>query len=226
MRLNKWLVLSRAVNSRRKADELIKAGEVTINDQTAKLGDIVGEADKVYLSNQRLSLAITEPQLVIFNKPRGLICSHRQQKKSRIIFDILPENLHHYTIIGRLDRESEGLVLLTNNGKLAHRLMHPSFNVERVYEVDVAEPIDDQLINHLMRGVSLKDGISRAKNAHRLSGHKLQITLTEGRNHQIRRTLAELNYQVTKLVRLQHGPYRLDGLAIGQWKPTRIDEAL
>jgi pseudouridine synthase len=126
-------------------------------------------------------------------------------------------------MIGRLDRESEGLMLLTNDGQLAHRLMHPSFNIDRIYEVETIKPITESQIGQILAGVSLDDGISRAKSIEKLSERQIRITLTEGRNRQIRRTLAHIGHHVNRLVRIEHGPYRLAGLEPGSWQEIKIE---
>lgn len=224
MRLNKWLVLAGVASSRRKADELVIAGEVTVRDRMALVGEDIGEDDQVYFQRRLLQIPDNAPRLTKFYKPRGVVSSHQRQKNAKLVFDYLPELFGHDIMIGRLDRESEGLMLLTNDGQLAHRLMHPSFNIDRIYEVETVKPITENQIKQLLTGVSLDDGMSRAKSVKRLSEHQLEITLTEGRNHQIRRTLAHLGHRVSKLVRIQHGPYRLAGLESGSWQEIPIEK--
>lgn len=219
MRLNKWLVLAGAANSRRKADELIAAGRILRNGHVAEAGEQALTKDTITLDGETLRITAESPRIIAFYKPRDVISSHtRQGKHNKIVFDFLPLGWHRDIIVGRLDRDSEGLMLLTNDGALAHELMHPSFGVQRVYLVTTKQPLTDNDLDLLVSGIELEDGVSRAVSANRDDERRVRITLEEGRNRQIRRSLDALGHSVTRLVRIQHGPYMLEGLQPGEWR--------
>jgi 23S rRNA pseudouridine2605 synthase len=140
------------------------------------------------------------------------------------VFDFLPLGWHRDIIVGRLDRDSEGLMLLTNDGALAHELMHPSFGVQRVYQVTTKQPLTDNDLDLLVSGIELEDGTSRAVSATRDGERRVRITLEEGRNRQIRRSLDALDHTVTRLVRIQHGPYQLEDLQPGEWREISLEK--
>lgn len=219
MRLNKWLVLAGVTSSRRKADELVISGKILRNGHYVKPGEQVQDSDIISLNGEVLRVLRKQTHIITFYKPRGVISSHaRQKKNTKIIFDYLPLGWQTDIIVGRLDKDSEGLVLLTNDGALAQRLTHPSFKVRRVYSVTTKRPLTSQDLNQLTDGIELEDGTSRALSATLDEKKNLIITLEEGRNRQIRRSLMALNHTVTRLVRLNHGPYQLQGLKPGEWR--------
>lgn len=225
MRLNKWLVLAGAAASRRKADELINSGRVIRNGHVAEAGEQALVKDDITLDGESLRITAEAPRLTAFYKPREVISSHvRQGKSNKILFDFLPLGWHHDIIVGRLDRDSEGLILLTNDGALAHQLMHPSFGVQRIYQVTTKQALSDNDLDLLVHGIELEDGISRAVAAERDGERRVLITLEEGRNRQIRRSMEALGHTVTRLVRLQHGPYTLGELTPGAWEEITIQE--
>jgi pseudouridine synthase len=224
MRLNKWLVLAGVATSRRKADELIAEGRIVRNGHVAEAGVQAQPYDDITLDGENLRITSDELRLIALYKPRGVISSHvRQGKNNKIIADFVPLGWQHDIIVGRLDRESEGLVLLTNDGALAHQLMHPSFGVRREYLVTTQQPLNDLQISLLTDGVELEDGISKAVKATKKDGRRIRIVLEEGRNRQIRRTLAELGHTVTRLVRVKHGDFSLEDLEPGEWRELNIE---
>lgn len=224
MRLNKWLVIAGAASARRQADELIEAGRVSLDGHKASLGARVEDGSTVRLDNQKLSLRQSQRRLIRLYKPAGVISSHRKQGKSRIVFDLLPNDMADYIIVGRLDKDSEGLMLLTNDGQLAHELMHPSFQVERRYLVRLNRAPTESLPCQLIQGVNLDDGVSIFTNCTIIGERAIELTLQEGRNRQIRRTMRQLGYRVEKLIRLEHGPYSLVGLRPGEWRDEVLSE--
>lgn len=217
MRINKYIALSTGL-SRRAADELIASGRVSVNNQPPETGQQIAATDAVTLDHLTLTPP-TSSQTIMLNKPAGYVCS-RNGQGSRTIYDVLPERYHDLKSVGRLDKDSTGLLLLTNDGELANELTHPSFKKVKIYEVTLntpLEPLHHQLIND--HGVQLADGSSR------LSLMKIgenasswQVTMNEGRNRQIRRTFESLGYQVTRLHRTQFGKYQLGTLAQAQIK--------
>jgi 23S rRNA pseudouridine2605 synthase len=218
MRLNKFIASSTDL-SRRKADEAIAAGRVTVNSQTAEQGQAVVSTDTVTLDGH-IIVPQASKATVMLHKPVGVVVS-RNGQGSRTIYDLLPKELHALNPVGRLDKDSSGLLLLTNDGALAHELTHPSRQKVKVYEVTLdkpLQPLHQQMISD--RGLTLEDGLSKFQLERLREGNNAawRVTIHEGRNRQIRRTFAALGYTVTSLHRTHFGPYRLGTLQIGQHK--------
>ena len=215
MRLNKYVAQGSSL-SRRAADGAIERGRVTINGATASLGNVVHDGDKVLLDGRPLQRAATYTT-ILFHKPRGYICS-RDGQGSATIYDLLPKQYHRLQTAGRLDKNSSGLLLLSDDGALLQQLTHPKYQKTKVYRVKLnapLEPLHQQMI--VDHGVGLSDGPSRfsiqtADNNRAL----LTVSLSEGRNRQIRRTFDALGYRVIDLHRTQFGPYNLGDLAEGE----------
>ena len=216
-RLNKFVALSLGV-SRRKADELIEKGKIIVDGQPARLGQQISEVNHVsYNSNP---LKIQYKKIIALNKPVGYLCSRASQGGVPTIYKLLPKSLHHLKPVGRLDKDSSGLILLTNDGDFAHQMTHPSFYKIKRYLVTLDQPLQPlhrQMINDF--GVQLPDGPSRLtlERQHDGDDHRWIVQMSEGRNRQIRRTFAALGYTVTKLHRTDFGRYSLGGLKKGQW---------
>lgn len=217
MRINQFLSRGTAL-SRRKADEAIQEGRVEINGILAKFGDIVVDADQVTLDGEKVA-APEKMITIMLHKPVGYVVSKAGQG-SKTIYDILPPDYHHLNPIGRLDKDSSGLLLLTNDGDLHHQSAHPSFKKEKIYEVVLNKPLDVLDHDHIQhKGVKLPDGLSRMNLAPMdQSDQKWLITIQEGRNRQIRRTFAALGYKVTALHRTHFGEHALDGLQPNAYK--------
>ncbi len=212
MRINKFVARAAGI-SRRTADAAIDEGRITINGQTAGLGTVVNDSDIVTLDDKTLELPAGTTTIML-NKPAGYVCSRKGQG-SRTVYDLLPDTLHHLKPVGRLDKDSSGLLLLTSDGDLANRLTHPRYAKQKIYEVTLDKPLADEHEIRLEAGIKLDDGPSRLK----ISGVKessLTVTMSEGRNRQIRRTFAALGYKVRKLHRTKFGPYTLGACPRGQ----------
>lgn len=207
MRINKYIAQATGI-SRRAADGYIQAGRVTVNGRTANLGDAVEATDSVQLDDRLLTAKI-ETVTILMNKPVGYVCS-RNGQGSKTVYDLLPPQFHGLKPVGRLDKDSSGLLLLTNNGELAHQLTHPSFQKQKDYEVTLNKALTKQDQEAIQKGVQLDDGLSKLG----LKGSQVNwhITMSEGRNRQIRRTFEALYYRITKLHRTQFGDYKLDDL--------------
>lgn len=218
MRLNQFIALATGVG-RRAADRLITEQRIRVNGQIAKLGQSVDQEDKVTLDGKLLTTHGSRLVTIMLNKPTGYVCS-RQGQGSQTIYGLLPVELHQLKPIGRLDKDSSGLLLLTNDGQLANQLTHPRFHKQKVYEVALDKPLAAADQARIEKGLELEDGISKLA----LSGSQKvwTVTMHEGRNRQIRRTFAALNYQVTKLHRVEFGSYKIGQLPSGQF----IDIAL
>ena len=219
MRLNKFIAHATGI-SRREADELIRAGNVVVNGKAADLGcDVDPNDDTVTVNNQLVKLP-TEHTTIILNKPVGYVCSRNAQARGvKTIYELLPDQYKALKTVGRLDKDSTGLILLTDDGDLAHQLTHPSFAKTKEYIVELDHalaPLHQQMISDF--GVNLDDGPSQLL-LERLNDErtKFNITMHEGRNRQIRRTFAALGYQVKSLHRTTFGPYTLGDLASGKW---------
>jgi 23S rRNA pseudouridine2605 synthase len=218
IRLNKYLALHAGL-SRRAADEFIQKGRVTVNGTVAVVGARVTDQDDVRIDDEQIA-AQTELQYILLNKPVSYVCSRRQQGENPTIYDLLPDNFHVLKPVGRLDRDSSGLILLTNDGDFAQQMTHPSFYKVKRYEVSLdtpLEPLHQQMINDF--GVHLDDGESKLT-LERQSDDRRDwiVTMSEGRNRQIRRTFAALGYMVAKLHRTDFGAYTLGHLAPGEYK--------
>lgn len=216
LRLNKFLA-ERIGVSRREADELISDGKILVNDEPAVLGAHIDISDKVCYNNKVVPFK-TDFLYLAFNKPVGYVCSRRAQGSAPTLYNLLPKKYHNLKTVGRLDKDSSGLILLTNDGDFSFQMTHPKFRKQKVYEVELnktLEPLHQQMISDF--GVMLDDGPSKftiIKNGSHLS---YIVILSEGRNRQIRRTFAALGYRVTKLHRTQFGKYELGSLASGKY---------
>lgn len=215
MRLNKFIALATGM-SRRAADRATMEGRVSINGRTAKLGDIVSKDDTVALDGRPLE-AIRNFTTIILNKPVGYVCSRRGQG-SKTIYDLLPQQHHRLKPIGRLDKNSSGLILLTTDGELANSLTHPRYHKEKAYNVKLDKKLASPDENRLLTGVELDDGLSKFIKVKQYSSNTCEVIIAEGRNRQIRRTFAAIGYKVEVLHRTQFGPYTLPKeLRAGQW---------
>jgi 23S rRNA pseudouridine2605 synthase len=215
MRINQYIALATGI-SRRAADKVIEAGRVSINKAPAKLGDIVQENDLVLIDNK----PITQMGIVtiLLNKPVGYVCS-REGQGSKTIYELLPNELHNLKPVGRLDKDSSGLLLLTNDGRYANELTHPKYRKNKIYEIMLDKKLtttDKQVIEN---GIELEDGPSKLKLDG--AGEHWQVTMSEGRNRQIRRTFAALGYTVNKLHRTNFGEYSLGDLKSGKFKTVK-----
>ena len=219
MRLNKFIAHATGI-SRREADELIRTGNVVVNGKAADLGcDVNPDDDTVTVNNQLVKLP-TEHTTIMLNKPVGYVCSRNAQARGvKTIYELLPDQYKALKTVGRLDKDSTGLILLTDDGDLAYQLTHPSFAKTKEYIVELDHalaPLHQQMISDF--GINLDDGPSQLL-LERLNDErtKFNVTMHEGRNRQIRRTFAALGYQVKSLHRTTFGPYTLGDLASGKW---------
>lgn len=220
LRLNKHLALQLGI-SRREADELIEREQVTINGKTATLGARFNEGDTIAVKGDVIGDQ-TEYRYILFNKPAGYVCSRRDQGDAPTIYAILPPEYHVFKPVGRLDKDSSGLILLSNDGDFAFRMTHPKFNKTKVYTVELdheLQPLHQQMISDY--GVQLEDGPSKFT-VIREEGKRYEITMHEGRNRQIRRTFGALGYSVVTLHRTKFGNYSLDDMKPGEYKNVTI----
>lgn len=218
MRLNKYIAHATGV-SRRQADEIIESGSVSVNGATAGLGRSINEDTDVVLLGGKVLKLPKEATTILMNKPVGYVCSRRAQGKGvKTIYELLPDEYKTLKTVGRLDKDSSGLIMLTDDGDLAFQLTHPKYHKEKQYLVALDKNLsvtDDRLISD--NGVEIGDGLSRlgleCLNNNR---HTWRVTMSEGRNRQIRRTFAALGYTVVKLHRIKFGEYEIGELKAGE----------
>lgn len=219
LRLNKFLALHLGV-SRREADNIIDRKRVTINGNQATLGARYLDGDEIAIDGKKINGTV-EFQYIALNKPIGYVCSRRQQGESPTIYELLPEKYHNLKTVGRLDRNSSGLILMTNDGDFAYKMTHPSFMKIKIYNIQLNKdlaPLHQQMIcDH---GIKLIDGPSKLQleRINDTSRKDWIVTMHEGRNRQIRRTFESLGYDVRKLHRTNFGNYNLGDIKRGEFE--------
>ena len=220
MRLNAYLARA-GVASRRRADELIKAGRVRVNGEPGELNTFVTPSDVVELDGERV--AAQRLAYVLLHKPAGVVTTARDPHGRPTVVDLV-EHDARVVPVGRLDADTTGALLLTNDGPLAHRLAHPRYGVEKVYEVDVeGEPSDDAL-RRLADGVELEDGLTAPAKARRLAPGRIELTLHEGRKHQVKRMCEAVGHPVRRLHRTTYAGIGVEGLEPGRWRELTGEE--
>ncbi|MGH3024062.1 MAG: pseudouridine synthase [Gaiellaceae bacterium] len=220
VRLNAYLARA-GVASRRGAEELIRAGRVLVNGAPAGLATFVEAGDRVELDGRVLS---PEPlAYVLLHKPAGVVTTARDPHGRPTVVGLVEHELR-IVPVGRLDADTTGALLLTNDGPLAHRLMHPRYEVEKVYEAEVEGEPDDEALRRLAAGVELDDGRTAPARVRRLAPTRLELTLHEGRKHQVKRMCAAVGHPVVRLHRSVYAGLTLDGLAPGAWRALRPAE--
>ncbi len=220
-RLNQWLAQATGL-SRRAADIAIADGRVKINQQLAGLGQTVGPSDQVTLDGH--PVATQTYHYVVLNKPVGYVASREKQGSAPTVYKLLPPHFHQFKPVGRLDKDSSGLMLLTNDGELANQLTHPSRQKAKVYRVKLNKPLSPKDLRRIEQGVELADGRSAFKV--KGSDSDLVVTLFEGRNRQIRRTFEALGYKVTALLRTNFGKVELGDLPSGRYREIKRADIL
>jgi pseudouridine synthase len=215
IRLNKYLA-SCGIGSRRACDELIQKGRVEVNGTPCiNMGTRIGHGDHVKVDGKRV--APNEVSVLAFHKPRGFVCTREDELGRDTIYTLLPASLHSLHHVGRLDRDSEGLLILTNDGDLSQRLMHPSKSVEKEYLVTSNQAFENAHLDQFLEGVYTEGGKLKAKAIERLSSRRISIILDHGAKRQIRVMFETLGYQVTKLLRI-----RIGSLWLGELEPGRF----
>jgi 23S rRNA pseudouridine2605 synthase len=220
MRLNAYLARA-GVASRRKADELIKAGRVTINGEPGQLNTFVQRRDRVELDGEPVEL---QPlTYVLLHKPAGTVTTASDPQRRRTVVELV-DHPSRVVPVGRLDADTTGALLLTNDGELAHRLAHPRYEVEKVYEADVEGDPSDAALEQLRTGIELDDGPTSPAQARRLGPGRVELAIHEGRKHQVKRMLAAVGHPVTRLHRSRYAGLTLAGLDVGKWRELEPDE--
>ena len=216
-RLNKYLAFQLGV-SRREADNSIAAGHVKVNGTPAILGGRFEENDEITFKGKPLTKRVAYTYLAL-NKPIGYVSSRKQQGENPTLYELIPEEFHNLKPVGRLDKDSSGLLLLTDDGDFAYNMTHPKFYKVKTYEVSLdtpLQPLHQQMISDF--GIELEDGPSKLSLEKRSDdGKDWLVTMHEGRNRQIRRTFSSLGYSVTALHRISFGSYTLENLKPGEF---------
>src|SRR4051794_28211595 len=220
MRLNAWLARA-GVASRRGADELIKSGRVTVNSEPGQLNTFVAAHDRVELDGQPLSKQ--RLAYVLLNKPAGVVTTANDPRGRPTVVGLV-DHPGRVVPVGRLDADTTGVLLLTNDGELAHRLAHPRYEVDKVYVADVEGSPSDAALAALEDGIELDDGPTAPATARRLGRGRVELTIHEGRTHQVKRMLAAVGHPVRRLHRSRYGPLGVRGLEPGEWRELTADE--
>ena len=220
MRLNAFLARA-GVASRRKADELIKAGRVTVNGVPGQLNTVVGAHDRVEVDGKEV--ARQRLAYVLLHKPQGVVTTASDPQGRRTVVEIVPLE-PRVVPVGRLDVNTTGALLLTNDGPLAHRLAHPRYGVEKTYVAEVDGTPDEAALAALRRGVELDDGPTAPASARLLGPRRVELVLHEGRNHQVKRMLEAVGYPVMRLHRSRYAGLTADDLQPGSWRELTARE--
>lgn len=217
MRLNRYLAVC-GLGSRRSCESIIEAGRVTVNGrQCKKLATVVGEGDVVTVDGEIAAMKRTAT--LILHKPPGFLCTRNDPQNRPTIYDLLPDHLQDLSYVGRLDKDSEGLLVMTNDGELAQALTHPRYKVEKLYLVTIDRTFDmAEDGKTLLKGIDIEEGFARAVSIHALSPRRLFVVLNQGFKRQLRQMFDSLNYRVKTLVRLRIGTVELAELASGRWR--------
>jgi 23S rRNA pseudouridine2605 synthase len=220
MRLNAYLART-GVASRRGADELIKTGRVRVNGVRGELNTFVKEGDVVDLDGRLLT-----PQrlgYVLLNKPAGVVTTARDPHGRPTVVGLV-EHESRVVPVGRLDADTTGALLLTNDGELAHRLAHPRYEVEKVYEAEVEGEPSDETLAKLTEGIELDDGVTAPARVRRLGPSRIELAIHEGRKHQVKRMLEAVGHPVRSLHRSRYAGLTVESLAPGEWRELDAGE--
>jgi pseudouridine synthase len=220
MRLNAYLARA-GVASRRKADELIKAGRVRVNGAPGELNTFVASGDRVEVDGR----AVSKQRLayLLLHKPAGVVTTARDPRGRPTVVELVPRE-PRVVPVGRLDADTTGAILLTNDGELAHRLAHPRYDVAKVYVAEVEGEPPDAALRALAEGIELDDGRTAPARAGRLGPSQIELTLHEGRKHQVKRMCAAVGHPVQSLHRREYAGLTLDGLEPGGWRELTGEE--
>ena len=223
MRLNAFLARA-GVASRRRADELIKAGRVRVNGEAGQLNTVVGARDRVEVDGQEVERQ--RLRYVLLHKPAGVVTTARDPQGRPTVVELIPGE-PRVVPVGRLDADTTGALVLTNDGQLAHRLAHPRYGVEKTYVAEIEGDMDEDALQALRYGIELDDGPTAPAQARRLGRGRVELVLHEGRKHQVKRMLAAVGLPVTRLHRSKYAGLTLEGLEPGacrELEPFEVEQ--
>jgi len=221
MRLNAYLARA-GIASRRGSDDLIKAGRVKVNDVPGALNTYVHTGDRVEVDGKPVIAQALK--YVLLNKPAATVTTARDPQGRPTVVDLVAEIPERVVPVGRLDADTTGALLLTNDGPLSHRLAHPRYGVEKVYEVEVEGEPDDAALQQLAEGIDLDDGRTAPAGVRLLGPSKLELTLHEGRKHQVKRMCEAVGHPALRLHRRGYAGLTVEGLEPGRWRELDVDE--
>jgi 23S rRNA pseudouridine2605 synthase len=219
MRINQFLASATGV-SRRNADELVAAGRVEVDGLVAELGQTIYRGSEVLLDGKPVTPAGTH-HYVVLNKPEGYVCSRRRQGKAPTIYELLPGNFQNLRLTGRLDADSSGLLLLTDDGPFIQQMSHPSNGKNKLYQITLSRPFISRDGERMAAGIELTDGLSVIK-IQESKKEVVTVSMEDGRNRQLRRTFGALGYRIKRLHRIKIGPYDIGDLEPGAWKEIEV----
>lgn len=225
MRINKYLASS-GIASRRESDKLVQDGRVTVNGKVVSLGIEVSDSDKVCVDGKPVS--IKKNEYYILNKPKGYICSVSDDRGRKTVLDLMPKNIGRIYPVGRLDYDSEGLLILTTDGELAQHLTHPSNNVPKTYLVKVEGRLTESDLNPIRSGIEIDGYVTKKSKANIVETNKdftkAHITIYEGKNREIRKMFSAIGKEVSLLKRIKIGELSLKGLDRGEYRKLNNHE--
>ena len=230
-RLQKFLA-HQGLGSRREIEGWVSAGEVILNGKVAKLGDKVSYGDTILLRGEKVKpLAQIDTEVLLYHKPCGVEVTRSDTQHHQTVFSLVPKPTSgRWVTVGRLDINTSGLLLLCNDGELCARLMHPSYKIEREYEVRVRGTVTDKIHQRLCAGVILQNRLMRfdrivsCDERKGQTNHWFRVTLREGRNREVRRLWESQDLQVSRLMRIRFGHLTLDDVAVGAWRQLTVSE--
>lgn len=227
MRINKYLA-SLGIASRRKIDEMVEEGQIKVNGKIAKLGDQVNsDKDKIEVDGREVAAKKEELVYIILNKPKGVVSTAAEFPNEKTVLDLIESDVRLYPV-GRLDKDSTGLILLTNDGELTNHLTHPKYHIPKTYEVMILGSVTDEKLSALRNGIELEDGKTAPAEVIVISktNHHtwLKMVLKEGKKRQIRRMASALHLHVEDLKRISIGQISIGNLAIGKYRNLKQDE--
>lgn len=221
MRLNQYLAKHTTL-SRRSADEAIAKGHVRVNGKLAEIGQSIEDSDQISLDENDIVPRSTTS--IMLNKPPKTICSTKQQGNVPTVYSLLPKSLQHLSYLGRLDKDTSGLLIMSNDGDMIQHISHPSHQIDKQYEVQLDTNLTPEDLQTLQKGVQLEDGPSILALSGK--GRDWKVIIHEGRNRQIRRSFEALGYQITRLYRTKIGKLSLGDLKVGAYKEISSEDVL
>ena len=227
MRINKFLA-EKGVASRRRIDALIAEGKVTVNGKTATLGEDVTDKDVILVDGNPVSQQERVHEYYLMNKPKGVLCTVADDRGRKTVMDLLPEGVGRVFPVGRLDYDTEGLLILTSDGDLSFRLTHPSSEIPKTYMAKIEGTLTEKDLNPIRSGVELDGVLTKKCKAHIVETNKaytkVHVTITEGRNRQVRRMFEAIGRTVSLLRRVNIGKLKLTGLDRGKVRKLTDEE--